>query len=60
MDTTSGSLARILYMLAQNPDVQERLRREITGGRASGGDLGYNDLADLPYLDAVIRETMRL
>jgi len=60
MDTTSGSLARILYMLAQNPDVQERLRREITEGRASGGDLGYNNLVDLPYLDAVIRETMRL
>ena len=60
MDTTSGALARVLQMLAQNPDIQERLRREITKSRANGGDLDYNGLTDLPYLDAVIRETLRL
>jgi cytochrome P450 len=60
MDTTSGALARILHILAQYPDVQERLRREITEARSSGGDLDYNDLSALPYLEAVIRETMRL
>jgi cytochrome P450 len=60
MDTTSGALARILHILAQHPDVQGRLRQEITASRANGGDLDYGDLMALPYLDAVIRETLRL
>jgi cytochrome P450 len=60
MDTTSGALARILHVLAQHPDAQERLRKEIVESRANGGDADYNDLDALPYLDAVIRETLRL
>lgn len=60
MDSTSGLLARILHLLAQNPDIQERLRQEITEARARGGDLNYDDLTALPYLGAVIRETLRL
>lgn len=60
MDTTSGALSRLLYMLAQHQDVQEKLRAEIKEARAHGGDLDYNGLDSLPYLDAVIRETLRL
>lgn len=58
-DTTSNALARILHLLALNPDVQARLRYEVTKAR-SGGDLDYDALMELPYLDAIIRETMRL
>jgi cytochrome P450 len=60
METTSGAISRTLCTLAQHPDSQERLRKEITESRASGGDLDYNDLMALPYLEAVIRETLRL
>ena len=60
MDTTSGALARILHMLAQHPDTQERHRKEITESRANGCYVDYSDLNALPYLDSVIRETMRL
>ena len=60
MDTTSSALARTLHTLAQHTDAQRRLRQEITDSRASGGDLDYNHLMALPYLDAVIRETLRL
>jgi cytochrome P450 len=60
VDTTSGALARILHVLAQHPGAQERLRKEITQSRANGGDLDYNDLMALPYLDSIIRETLRL
>lgn len=61
MDTTSGALSRILHLLAQNPDVQMKLRKEITEARTlNGGDIDYNGLVNLPYLDAVIRETLRL
>ena len=60
MDTTSSALSRILYLLSLNQDVQEKLRKEIAEAREGGGDLSYDDLVSLPYLDAICRETMRL
>jgi cytochrome P450 len=60
MDTTSGALARILHQLALHPNVQETLRRELTQARDERGDLSYDDLHTLPYLEAVVRETLRL
>ena len=61
MDTTSSALSRILHLLAQHPDIQEKLRREVTEVRAERGDLPYDELTShLPYLDAVVRETLRL
>ncbi|KAI0355248.1 cytochrome P450 [Trametes cingulata] len=59
MDTTSNALAITLSLLAEHPDVQERLRREILEA-SNGEDLGYDTLVSLPYLDAVCRETLRL
>ena len=58
-DTTSGALARILSLLSIHQDVQNKLRQEIRKARESG-DLGYNELVALPYLDAVCRETLRV
>jgi cytochrome P450 len=60
MDTTSGALARILSTLAQHPDAQDKLRRELTEARKRHGDLDYDGLSSLPYLDAICRETLRL
>jgi len=60
MDTTSGALSRILYLLSTHPDVQEKLRQEIIEAREQHGDLAYDELVALPYLDAVCRETLRL
>ena len=61
MDTTSNAMSRILHLLAQHPDVQERLRREVVQARTTaGGDLDYDQLHALSYLDAVCRETLRL
>ncbi|KAH7882788.1 cytochrome P450 [Phlebopus sp. FC_14] len=60
MDTTSGALSRLLLTLAHHPDVQEKLREEIKQARAEKGQLNYDDLVNLPYLDAVCRETLRL
>jgi cytochrome P450 len=58
-DTTSGALARIIFLLSIHQDVQNKLRQEITEARKSG-DLRYDELVDLPYLDAVCRETLRV
>ncbi|KZP32004.1 cytochrome P450 [Athelia psychrophila] len=59
-DTTSSALSHILHLLAQHPDMQTKLCREIIEARERGGDLDYNALDRLPYLDAIIRETLRL
>jgi cytochrome P450 len=56
-DTTSGAIARLLHLLAQHPEMQTRLFEEMT---ADEGELEYETLASLPYLDAVIRETLRV
>ncbi|KAI0718774.1 cytochrome P450 [Cerioporus squamosus] len=59
MDTTSNALAMALFLLAECPEVQDKLRQEILTA-SKGEDLGYDTLVSLPYLDAVCRETLRL
>ena len=63
MDTTANSLARILQLLAENPDAQERLRDEIAHAVEADGvgdTLEFDKLMELPYMDAVCRETLRV
>ncbi|EAU83493.2 cytochrome P450 [Coprinopsis cinerea okayama7 len=62
MDTTSNALCRVLLLLSGNPEVQERLRQEILDAKEQrgGSDLSYDELVQLPYLDAICRETLRL
>ena len=59
-DTTSSAMSHILSVLAQNPDEQSKLREEVTKAHKEYGDLDYDKLQALPYLDAVCRETLRL
>ncbi|KAF9036182.1 cytochrome P450 [Panaeolus papilionaceus] len=59
-DTTSGVLTRTLHLLAHNLEVQDKLRQEVRAAREAYGDLNYDQLFALPYLDAVCRETLRL
>ena len=60
-DTTTNALTRTLHLLAQNPDVQQRLREELeTAFEDYGEDIPYDELVALPFLDAVCRETLRL
>ena len=59
IDTTSHTAARLLHLLALNPDVQNRLRAEIVEVQA-GQEISYDRLNNLPFLEAVCRETLRL
>ncbi|GLB40488.1 putative cytochrome P450 family protein [Lyophyllum shimeji] len=59
-DTTSNALSRILYLLAKHPEVQDRLRAEVTTSRRTHGDIPYDELVALPFMDAICRETLRL
>ncbi|KAG2096081.1 cytochrome P450 [Suillus discolor] len=57
-ETTSISLTWALIELSRHSDVQTRLREELL---AFGPDPTYDQLkANLPYLDAVVHETLRL
>ena len=60
-DTTSNALARMLHLMCDHPDVQEKLRREIHEAyEANGPNISYDALNRLSYLDAICRETLRL
>jgi cytochrome P450 len=56
-ETTAGVINMTLYQLARHPSIQSRLRNEI---RANGRDLTYEDVNRLEYLDAVVKEGLRL
>lgn len=58
-ETTASVLSWVLYELARNPEVDERVRAElaeILGDRP----VTFEDLARLPYLGRVITEALRL
>ena len=61
MDTSASILAVVIYCLAKNPEVQEKLFDEINDALAqtSDGELDYNTVQTLPYLDMVINESLR-
>lgn len=53
-DTISTGLSFGLYEIAVNPDVQNRLRKEIQEAhKANNGKLSYDSLLKLKYLDNV-------
>ncbi|KAJ6490885.1 cytochrome P450 [Mycena sanguinolenta] len=60
-ETTSSSLARLLTIVAEDNDLQQRLREELRAAKAvPGEDLNFNELERLPLLDAVVREMLRM
>lgn len=61
-DTTSSAITHAFYALALYPEIQEKLFQEITtsGDVNSSGEVTYDTLKKLTYLDAVVSEAMRL
>ena len=59
-DTTSNALVRVLQLLAEHQDVQDKVRAELCEAGPDGQDIPYDQLVALPYLDAICRETLRL
>ncbi|MFN8707181.1 MAG: cytochrome P450 [Planctomyces sp.] len=57
--TTAHTFSWTLFLLAQHPNVMRKLQQELSQGIAS--DLPTaQEIERLPYLDAVIRESMRV
>jgi len=58
-ETTATSLAWATSRLLENPEVRARLRTELDAAVAEGRT-GPAEIARLPYLDATVKESMRL
>ncbi|XP_077369935.1 sterol 26-hydroxylase, mitochondrial isoform X2 [Festucalex cinctus] len=60
VDTTSNTLSWALYHLARDPRAQDRLYGEVSATCAGKRQPDMDDLKAMPYLKAVIKETLRL
>ncbi len=58
-ETTGNTIAWACYLIAQHPQIQERLQAEADLVLA-GGDASYETLTRLPFTRAVITEALRL
>ncbi len=58
-ETTANALAWTFYLLGQHPEIESRLRAELDTA-LSGRTATITDLPNLPLLEWVIKESMRL
>lgn len=58
-DTTACLLSWTFFLLVRHPNVMKKLRSEINGIK-SDSNLNRADLRNLPYLQNVLKETLRL
>ncbi|MBN3299316.1 thromboxane-A synthase [Amia ocellicauda] len=59
-ETTSNTLAFACYLLAINPECQEKLINEVEDFYIRHDAPDYNNVQELLYLDMVISETLRM
>ncbi|XP_049276103.1 cytochrome P450 3A24 [Rhipicephalus sanguineus] len=60
-ETTSTTIAVTAYLLALNPDVQEKLRKEVDDCIATNGpEPSLDVISRLKYLNCVVSEALRL
>lgn len=60
IDTSSNTMEWALSLLLKHPEIQDKLRAEIDAQVGHERLLMESDLANLPYLDNVVKETLRL
>jgi len=59
-ETTATALSWTFACLLEHPEVGARLTAELAGARTAGGGIDPEALNALDYLDAVVKETLRL
>ncbi|XP_017891747.1 cytochrome P450 6B1-like [Ceratina calcarata] len=60
-ETSATTMGNAMYELARNHEIQDKLRAEIREYYAkSNGNLEYEDVKKLKYLDQVYQETLRM
>jgi len=58
-ETTSNALTWTFYLLAKHPEIQSKLHQELDSVLGKN-DAQFSHIADLPYTEMVIKESMRL
>lgn len=58
-ESTAGVITMCIHELALNPEVQEKLYRELRNFKEEHKTLTYENLSKMKYLDAVVTETLR-
>jgi cytochrome P450 len=59
-ETTATLVSGLTYLLLKNPDSMAKLVREIRGAFTSSSDMHMEAVAALPYLNACMKEALRL
>lgn len=59
-ESTAHTLTFACYLLAINPDIQQKLFQEIDSTFSLDHSINYDILFELPYLDMVVSETLRM
>ncbi|KAJ8045034.1 Cytochrome P450 3A24 [Holothuria leucospilota] len=59
-ETTNVSLSLLSYLLATNPDMQEKLYNEIQEAALTSESLSYDVVNKMEYLEMFVNETLRL
>ncbi|KAI0023554.1 cytochrome P450 [Xylariomycetidae sp. FL0641] len=59
-ETTGSLMSGMTYFIMKHPDVFRRLSEEIRGSFASAADIKFDRLATLRYLNACMKETLRI
>lgn len=59
VETVSTALSTTAYHLALNPECQDRVIAEVDKA-SSEGEITYDSLQEMPYLEACFKEAMRL
>jgi cytochrome P450 len=59
-ETTASAMAWAVYLLCKHPEVQRKLRDEIRSELDLNGEIDSTKIDRLPYLNAVLNETMRV
>lgn len=54
-ETSSSTISHALYELAQNQEIQDKLREEIREVYEKHGELTYDVIKNMKYLDKVLK-----
>ncbi|XP_026760052.2 cytochrome P450 6B5-like [Galleria mellonella] len=60
-ETSATTMSYVLYLLAKNPHIQEKLHQEIDKTlEKHNGELTYDAIQDMTYLSKIFDETLRM
>ncbi|XP_021351562.1 cholesterol 24-hydroxylase-like [Mizuhopecten yessoensis] len=59
-ETSANTMSFMLFLLGQNPECYRKLQKEVDENVGAVSVISLNEIEKLPYLDMVLKETLRL